>query len=163
MRRTLVVSTAATLVALTAVGGGGTAARAQQASDVDAVRAAAMNFYAALSARDIRAMEGLWSRDADPMMIHPTGPYARTPAVGWEAVRRSLETVFARFSEFSVSLRDPQVRVGEAGAVVVGVTPVRGRTPEGEVDYTALGTTVFERRGGRWLVVHHHASQAPQQ
>jgi ketosteroid isomerase-like protein len=163
MRRTLAVGAAATWIGLAAVGGGGAAARAQQPPDAEAVRAAASAFYAALSARDIRAMEALWSRDADPMMIHPAGPHARAPAVGWEAVRRSMEVVFARFAEFSVTLRDPQVRVGQGGALLVGVTPVRGRTPDGEVAYTALGTTVFERRDGRWLVVHHHASPAPQQ
>ena len=24
---------------------------------------------------------------------------------------------------------------------------------------TALGTNIYEKRNGRWLVVHHHASQ----
>jgi uncharacterized protein (TIGR02246 family) len=160
MRRKLVVGTAASLVGLAAaVDRGGREARGQQSTDAEGVRAAASAFYAALSARDIRAMEGLWSRDADPVLI---APGSRSPVVGWEAVRRSLEVVFARFSELSVSMTEPQVRVGRDAALVVAVTPVRGRTPDGEVSYTALGTTASERRDGRWLVVHHHASQVPQ-
>ncbi len=46
------------------------------------MRAALSAFYAALNARDIRAMEAVWSRDAEPIMIHPTGPQARAPAIG---------------------------------------------------------------------------------
>ncbi len=46
----------------------------QQAADAEGVRAALSAFYAALNARDIRAMEALWARDADPIMIHPSGP-----------------------------------------------------------------------------------------
>jgi hypothetical protein len=59
-------------------------------------------------------------------MIHPTGPHARAPVVGWESVRRSFEEAWPRFEEFSVTVNEPlQVRVGQGGAVVVAVTPVR--------------------------------------
>jgi uncharacterized protein (TIGR02246 family) len=164
MRRMLVVGTAASLIGLAAaaLGGGGTKAHAQP-SDAEAVRAAASAFYAALNARDIRAMEAVWSRDADPVLIAPA---SRSPVVGWEAVRRSFEEAWRRFAEFSVTVREPmRVRVGREGALVVAVTPVRTKLRGGgggnAVSYTALGTTVFERRDGRWLVVHHHASQVP--
>ena len=163
MRRMLVAGTAASLIGLAApaaVGGGGKNAHAQP-SDAEAVRAAALAFYAALNARDIRAMEAVWSRDADPVLIAPA---SRSPVVGWEAVRRSFEEAWRRFEAFSVTVSEPmRVRVGREGALVVAVTPVRTklRGGGGAVGYTALGTTVFERRDGRWLVVHHHASQVP--
>ena len=62
MRRILVVGTAASLIGLaaTVVSGGVKNAHAQP-SDAEAVRAAASAFYAALNARDIRAMEAVWS------------------------------------------------------------------------------------------------------
>jgi uncharacterized protein (TIGR02246 family) len=163
MRRILVVGTAASLIglAVTAVSGGVKNAHAQP-SDAEAVRAAASAFYAALNARDIRAMEAVWSRDADPVLIAPA---SRSPVVGWEAVRRRFEEAWRQFAEFSVTVSEPmQVRVGREGALVVAVTPVRTKVRGGgggAVSYTALGTTVFERRDGRWLVVHHHASQVP--
>ena len=164
MRRTLVVGTAALLAGLAgvAVGGGGAAAQAPQ--DAEGVRAAASAFYAALNARDIRAMEAVWSRDAGPMVIHPIGPQGRAPVVGWEAVRRSFEEAWPRFEEFTVTVNEPmQVRVGQGGAVVVATTPVRQKVRGGAaLDYTALATFAFERRDGRWLLVHNHVSRVPQ-
>ena len=136
-----------------------------QAPDAEGVRASVSAYYAALNARDIRAMEAVWSRDAEPMMIHPTGPHARAPAIGWEAVRRSFEEAWPRFEVFAVAVHEPvQVRVGQGGAVAVAVTPVRQKVRGGAaLDYTALATFAFERRDGRWLLVHNHVSRAPQQ
>ena len=133
-----------------------------QAADAEGVRAALSAYYAALNARDIRAMEAVWSRDAEPMMIHPVGPHAHAAAVGWEAVRRSFEEAWRRFEVFSVT-EPVQVRVGQGGAVVVATTPVRSKMRGGEaLDYTALATFAFERRDARWLLVHNHVSRVPQ-
>src|SRR3954465_14894340 len=109
MRRTLVAGIAATLIGL-AVAGPETQA---QTMDAETVRAAAAAFYAALNARDIRAMEPLWARDADPVMIHPSGPFARSPAVGWEAVRRSFAEAWPRFADWSVRVDNMRVRIGQ--------------------------------------------------
>src|SRR3712207_4921017 len=107
MRRML-VGTAALLVALAATGG----TRAQTPNpDEEGVRAAVAAFYAALNARDIRAMEALWAPDASTVMIHPSGPYARAPAVGAEAVRRSFAEAWPHFAEWSVTVNDVRVRV----------------------------------------------------
>ena len=164
MRRALVVvGAAASSAALGAAVVGGADVQCQ-AADAEGVRAAVPAYYAALNARDIRAMGALWSRDAEPMMIHPTGPQARSPVVGWEAVRRSFEEAWPRFEEFKVTVNEPvQVRVGQGGAVAVAVTPVRQKVRGGAaLDYTALATFAFERREGRWLLVHNHVSRVPQ-
>ena len=169
MRRMLVVGTAASLAGLAAAAKAAAAvvggAEVQtQAPDAEGVRAAVSAYYAALNARDIQAMEAVWSRDAEPMMIHPVGPQARAPMVGWEAVRRGFEEAWPRFEVFAVAVNEPvQVRVGQGGAVAVAVTPVRQKVRGGAaLAYTALATFAFERRDGRWLLVHHHASRAPQ-
>jgi ketosteroid isomerase-like protein len=165
MRRTLVVGTGASLAGLAAAAVvGGEEMQGQQTADVEGVRAAVSAYYSALNARDIRAMGAVWSRDAEPMMIHPVGPHARAPAVGWEAVRRSFEAAWPRFEEFKVTVNEPvQVRVGQGGAVALATTPVRQKVRGGEaLDYTALATFAFERRDGRWLLVHNHVSRVPQ-
>src|SRR4051812_20130957 len=109
MRRTLVVGTAALLIGL-AEGGPGIQA---QSTDAESVREAASAFYMALNARDIRVMETLWAQDANPVMIHPRGPYARSPAIGWDAVRRSFAEAWPRFVEWSVKVDDMRVWMGQ--------------------------------------------------
>jgi uncharacterized protein (TIGR02246 family) len=160
MRRVPVVGTAVLLTALATADG--TEARAQT-SDEEGIRAAASAFYAALNARDIRAMEALWAPDANTVMIHPSGPYARAPAVGVEVVRRSFAEAWPNFAEWSVAVNDVRVRVGQGSAVVLATTPVHVKMRGGDAahDYTALATIVYEKRDGRWLIVHQHVSQPP--
>ena len=160
MHRRPVVATAALLAGLATAGG--TEARAQTADEAG-VRAAASAFYAALNARDIRAMEALWAPGADVVMVHPSGPFARAPAAGPEAVRRSFAEAWPRFAEWSVRVDDMRVRVGQGWAAVLATTPVHVRMQGEDAahDYTALATIVYERRDGRWLIVHQHVSQPP--
>ncbi|MDO9713350.1 YybH family protein [Paracraurococcus lichenis] len=157
MRRTFVVGTAALLLLSTTPGA------AAQNTDAEGVRAAASAFYAALNARDIGAMEALWARDANPVMIHPSGPFARSPAVGWEAVQRSFAEAWPRFAEWSVRVDEMRVRVGQGWAVVLATTPVHVKMQGSDAasDYTALATIVYERRDGRWLIIHQHVSRPP--
>jgi len=159
MRRRLLAGAAALLTGLAAAGASG-GARAQPSADAEALQAANAAFYAALSARDMRAMEAVWARDSAPLTITPAGT---SLAVGWEAVRRSYEEVFGRYAELSVAMAAPEVRIAPGGALVVGVEAVRGRLATGEaVSFAVFGTNVFERRDGRWLLVHHHGSRVPQ-
>jgi ketosteroid isomerase-like protein len=134
---------------------------AAQTSEADAVRVANATYYAAFSSRDIGAMEALWPRTAAAAAVHP---FSRTPAVGWEAVRRSYEEAFARFAEVSATMGEPHIVVHQGTAWVVGTETLRGRRPNGEaVNVTALATNILEKQGDRWLVVLHHASGlAPQ-
>jgi ketosteroid isomerase-like protein len=129
-------------------------------SETDAVRSANEAFEAALSARDIHAMEQAWSHGPEAMAIHPN---AKSVVVGWDAVKASWEAVFGRFLELSASMRDPQIRAVGNFAWVVGVEEVKGRRPSGEsVGYGALATNIFEKREGRWLIVLHQVSRVPE-
>ena len=134
----------------------------QPASDPsELARVVATNeaFDAALSRRDIAAIDAAWAQDGTVTAIHPA---SKAPAVGWEAVHKSWEGAFANFPELSVALADPQVRITGSSAFVVGVETIRGRRPSGEqVEFFALTTNVYEKRGDRWLMVHHQASRSP--
>lgn len=132
------------------------------ADDRSDVLAANHAFDAAVSARNIDALDPLCSHDDGVMLIPPAG---KVPLFGWLAVRKSwAEGTFARYSELSVTMADPSIRVNGNTAVVVGIETVRGkRTSNGEMnEFSALTTNVFEKRDGRWLMVHHHASRVPQ-
>ena len=160
MRRMLLVGMTALLIGFATARGSGALA---QSSDEEGVRAAVSAFYAALNARDIQAMEALWAPDANVIMIHPSGPHARAPAVGPEAVRQSFAGTWPNFAEWSVAVNDVRVQVSQGWAVVLATTPVhvKMRNSDTASDFLALATIVYERRDGRWLIVHQHVSQPP--
>ena len=96
-------------------------------------------------------------------MVHPSGPFARAPAIGPETVRRSFVEPWPNFAEWSVAVDDVRVRVGQGWAVVLATAPVpvKMRGSDTAHDCTALAMSVHERRDGRWLIVHQHVSRAP--
>lgn len=80
---------------------------------------------------------------------------------GWDAVRQSWEGTFDRFSEISVSMQDPQIRINANVAWVIGVEAVQGKLKNGEpVNLAAFTTNMYEKRDGRGLMVLH--SRDPQ-
>ena len=89
-------------------------------------------------------------------MIHPSGPPARAPAVGPEAVRQSFAGAWPNFAEWSVAVNDVRVRVSQEWAMVLATTPVhvKMRNSDTASDFSALATIVYERRDGRRLIVH---------
>ena len=90
-------------------------------------------------------------------------PRDKTPAYGWDAVKKGWETAFAFWSDFKVT---------RAGEVHVHATPsvawssstadVQGRTKDDKpLSFKVIQTDVFEKWGDRWLLVSHHASPIP--
>jgi ketosteroid isomerase-like protein len=155
MRRTFLLG-CGTLLAGLAAATGDDGAR-QQNTDVAAIRSANAAFYAALSTRDIGAVERLWARQGPVFNIFAA---SSVPLADWSAIRAGYEELFARFPELSVTMAEPQVAQNGDGALVVGVETLRARLPNGEARNLSLPTTnVFIHRNGRWLMMHHHSSR----
>ena len=56
---------------------------------------------------------------------------------------------------------EPHLRVGDDVAWVTGEELFRARRSSGEaVEAALLATSVFEKSGDMWLMVHHHVSVA---
>ena len=135
------------------------APRAEAGADSAAIASANHVFDEALSKRDIAAMDMIWAPERYVVAIHPA---SKTPIIGWAAVRKSWEATFDRFAEISVSMQDPQIHINENVAWVVGLEEVRGKLKNGEAAiFMALTTNVFEKIGGRWLMVMHTTSRVP--
>jgi ketosteroid isomerase-like protein len=126
------------------------------------VLAANQAFYQALSAGSIEGLSAACAHDPDVTALHETSTEV---AVGWHAVLESWKAVpFEAFAELSVVMADPVIKVTGTTARVVGLEKVRGKMREGQdFAFTALGTNIYEKRGDKWLVVHHHASKAAEQ
>jgi ketosteroid isomerase-like protein len=77
---------------------------------------------------------------------------------GWVAVRHSWEAIFKGSGEMRFTLGDVQARgSGDVGWVTCSeniLSQVRGNIAV----TTLLATNVFERHGGEWRMVLHHAS-----
>jgi len=111
-------------------------------------------FYRAFESLDLGEMQAVWSHGDHVRCIHP----GWCLLAGWEAVRQSWDSIFngTREMRFSISDVRPYVE-GNLGWVTCTeniLSDARGR-----VAVTALlATNVFERLGGDWLMIHHHAS-----
>lgn len=135
---------------------------AQQSTDIEAVKAANTAFYAALSARDLKAMEGLWANK--PYVIN-IGPVSKTIAVGYEdAVSKYFSNNFNNvFSEVSASMNSTaQVQTDGKLAWVVGTENAKLVFKSGEVrEFVTFTTNIYEKDGNRWLMVSHQAAMQP--
>ena len=112
--------------------------------DADVLEANA-RFYRAFEALDIAEMDRVWAHGDHVKCVHPGWPLL----TGWEAVRESWESIFTN----NVS--------AVVGGDLAWVTCTENILSEvgGRVSVTAiLATNLFERDGGAWRLVHHHAS-----
>ncbi len=130
--------------------------KAQPTSDVERVNAASQVFIAAISARDIRAMEKVWAHESYATFI---GPLSTTVVVGWDGVKKAWEMRFDQFDRVTISLAESHVHANGKVAWAVGVEKVQLlRKDGGTLNFDAFVTNVFEEQDGRWLLVSHQAT-----
>ncbi len=129
---------------------------AQPPSDVERVNAASQVFMAAISARDIQAMEKLWAHEPYVTFI---GPLSTTIVVGWEGVKKAWEMRFGQFDRVTISLAESHVHTNGNVAWAVGAEKVELLRKNGDtLSFDAFVTNVFEKQDGRWLLVSHQAT-----
>ncbi len=120
----------------------------------EAVRAANERFYHAFESLSLSEMAPLWVHEERVACVHPGWPRL----TGWEAVRDSWDAIFRNTREMRFTVTDLQVEVRGDLAWVVCTENILSEA-RGNLSVTAiLATNVFERHGGDWLLVHHHAS-----
>jgi len=135
-------------------------ALAQKTSEMDAVKAANQAFYAALSARDINAFMKAWSSKTE---IRNIGPRSKAADVGRDATKKAIERTFDAFPELKVSAEQTYIRINGSTAWVSCIEKAQRKTKSGESQSGAdFGTSIFEKQGGKWLMVYHNASPIPQ-
>ena len=131
-------------------------------SDADKVIAANAAYYRALSARDMQAMEKLWTCANDNILIAP--PVDPVTHVGWDAIKRNWEKYWAKFEMLSVTMEAPTVNVNGPVAWVHGTENSQRRSKTGDVTRsTNYGTNIFVKNDDRWCMVFHQAALIPDQ
>jgi ketosteroid isomerase-like protein len=153
---TVAVAVLSLLAAELPFGGALSEAKAQDASDVERVKAASQVFIAAIAARDIRAMDKVWAHESYATFI---GPLSTTVVVGWQGVRKAWEMRFGQFDRVTISLTESHIRINGNVAWAVGVEKVELLRKDGKtLSFDAFVTNVFEKKGGPWLLVSHQAT-----
>ncbi len=112
-------------------------------TDRQAVLFANDAFYTAFVTGDLEAMHAVWADTGPVSCIHP----------GWAALTR-LEDILASWK--NILANPPPVHCHAPTALVYGDTATVLCFEEITGSYL-LATNIFIRRGGRWLMVHHHA------
>lgn len=132
----------------------------EQDVELAAVRAANRAYYTALSARDLIAMEKVWSQSSEVVNIAP--PIQPVAHVGWDAVKRNYESFWAKLADLAVSMDEPVIRIEGNIAWAFGVEHSKRILKNGQTSSGPnLGTSVFVKRDERWFVVFHQAALIP--
>ena len=153
----IAVTTASLILGVSlAVGSAVGQQNAQLTSDVEGVNAASQVFIAAISARDIGAMDKVWAHEPYTTFI---GPLSTTVVVGWDGVRKAWEMRFSQFDRVTITVSESHIRTNANAAWAVGIEKVELLRKNGDkLSFDAFVTNVFENRDGRWLLVSHQAT-----
>ncbi|MEI8257400.1 MAG: nuclear transport factor 2 family protein [Deltaproteobacteria bacterium] len=119
---------------------------------VSAVLAANDAFYAAFSACDEPAMEGLWALQHPVSCTHP----GRAVLASRDDVIASWQMIFRGTQRLRANAEGAAVCM--SGAMAVVTCYERLCTQAGRVLGLLAATNVFVREGSVWRLVHHHAS-----
>ncbi len=114
----------------------------------DAVLAANQAFYDAFNARDLAAMEALWSRRSPVACIHP----GWAPLTGHRQVMQAFGAILANEATPEIACLSPEALLWGEVALVVCVERL------GEAALAA--SNLFRLEEGVWRMVHHQAGPA---
>lgn len=122
--------------------------------DAETVRGVNRRFYEAVSKQNLLVMEEIWAHDPHVRCVHPGWRLLE----GWDAIRDSWRTIFTSSICLTVVPEEPRVTVLGPTAIVTCREKISTVTLDGSTVSAAEATNVFERRDGRWHLIHHHAS-----
>jgi ketosteroid isomerase-like protein len=122
----------------------------------DDVLKANEQFYRALEAADLAAMEALWLHADWVKCSHPGWELL----IGWEAVRQSWARIFAVKSRMRVAATEVNVTIENDQANVSCLELLAVFTDGNQAPQAVKtnATNLFQLVTGEWRMIHHHAS-----
>jgi ketosteroid isomerase-like protein len=123
-------------------------------TDVEAVLEANAAFYRAFASLDVAQMEGVWLSAPYITCVHPGWRLLS----GWGPVMESWERIFGSTLAMRFTLASVRAQTRGDVAWVALTEGIDSRHRDSRVEAQVEATNVFERRDGRWLLVHHHGS-----
>ena len=130
-----------------------------QSAVVDTVRQQAERFIGALAAHDIDQFVGLFAGEPDFIYVDGGRIYPDRAALRNAGARfvGSIKTFNAKWDPTRI------VVLGPDAAAFTGVMQVQAADTTGRVIWPTgkIWTLVYQRRGGRWLIVQAHEATVP--
>lgn len=126
----------------------------QEAPDDLAITIANDEFYTALKTADIDGMCSIWMGSDTISCAFPLGGLL----VGYDDVIDGWRKIFIAGAPTEVHIENIQVEVRRNIAWVVctqNIAAIRGNVAIGG---QRVATNIFQKRKGKWCIVHHHAS-----
>lgn len=150
---------AATAAAATAVVMSIGAVEAQAPADIEGVKSASKAFYAALNTGP-EAMHKVYAKVPYAAYINPA---MKTRAVGWDGVKSAVDGSWVVVPTRSVAINNSSIQVRGALAWEIGDELGNVKTKDGtQLKIDAAVVNIYEKIGGQWLIVSHHAQLRPQ-
>ena len=111
-------------------------------------------FYRAFEKKDIDAMSAIWSQGTGSLCVHPGWNILR----GWKQVSNSWVKIFQNTPYIEINTDIISTEIRGSIAYVVLMENVMQVINGSRIEAESLATNVFELLGGKWYLVHHHAS-----
>lgn len=124
-------------------------------SNEEAVRAVTESWAEAIRAKDY---DKLMEHYADDVVVFDVPPPLRKQ--GKDVYRQSWEGWLGQFTgEITCEFKDMEISAGDNAAFLHTLTRIGDIKPDGSESGSWVRVTVgFEKRDGRWLATHEHAS-----
>jgi len=123
-------------------------------NDRDAVLKANAAFYLAFESLDLARMEVVWLQNASITCTHPGWHLL----LGWGPVMASWQRIFVNSEVMRFTIIDAHAEAVGDLAWVVCTENLESTHGTETVNARLQATNVFQRKDGRWWLVHHHAS-----
>ncbi len=111
-------------------------------------------FYRAFEKKDIETMSAVWSQGTGSLCVHPGWNILR----GWKTISTSWEKIFKNTPYIEINTEIMTVEIRDHLAYIVLVENVMQVINGRKIEARSLATNIFEFLGGKWYLIHHHAS-----
>jgi uncharacterized protein (TIGR02246 family) len=126
--------------------------------DADAIRALVEKETAAINARDLNGLAGIWS-EAPEILLFDVPPPGRFR--GWGEVARVFRDFFDRFAEIKLTVASLEVAVEGDLAYASYDWTLTGMMGEQAVSDRGQATSIYRREESGWRLIHAHFSPVP--
>lgn len=125
-----------------------------QTDDVKAVTDVLTREAAAVEKGDLAALDKIWSNDASVLVFENGGVNE-----GWENYRnKHLAPELKSFRDLKFAVSDIAVKTNKKLAWATYKYTLAADFNKQKIETGGIGTMIFEKKDGKWLIVHSHTS-----